>query len=250
MTEARTTYGMDPRGRLPSSPVSLPRLVVAALLIPLALVGMCVALQLAPSQLDKERDALIAFYHATGGENWRVNTNWLSDKRVGTWHGVGQVPRGRVTRLDLANNGLRGPMPDALGDLKYLEGLDLSENELRGPIPSALGNLTRLRFLILSGNGLSGPIPAQLGNLGLLLRLDLGHNQLSGPIPVDLENLVFLSTLFLDHNQLTGPIPVELGDIGLSRLALEQNHLGGCIPHALQDVPTNDLGGLNLPFCN
>ena len=53
-----------------------------------------------------DRDALVAFYNATGGANWTDNTNWLSDKPVGEWHGVTTGAGGRVTSLSLGNNGL------------------------------------------------------------------------------------------------------------------------------------------------
>ena len=36
----------------------------------------------------KERDALIAFYNATDGDNWSNNENWCSDKPVSQWHGI------------------------------------------------------------------------------------------------------------------------------------------------------------------
>ena len=34
---------------------------------------------------DVEREALIEFYKATGGDNWGNNTNWCSEKPVGEW---------------------------------------------------------------------------------------------------------------------------------------------------------------------
>ena len=40
-----------------------------------------------PSQ-DGDRAALVALYHATGGDNWRRNDNWLSDAPLTNWTGV------------------------------------------------------------------------------------------------------------------------------------------------------------------
>lgn len=37
---------------------------------------------------DVEREALIEFYKATGGDNWGNNTNWCSEKPVGEWLGI------------------------------------------------------------------------------------------------------------------------------------------------------------------
>ena len=40
------------------------------------------------AQTNNDRDALVAFYHATDGPNWTNNENWLSDQPLDTWHGV------------------------------------------------------------------------------------------------------------------------------------------------------------------
>ena len=57
-----------------------------------------------------DRDALIALYHATGGDGWTDKTNWLTNVDVSAWHGV-TVSDGRVTRLGLYRNNLSGPIP-------------------------------------------------------------------------------------------------------------------------------------------
>ena len=45
-----------------------------------------------------DRDVLVSLYEATDGPNWTNSTNWLTDKDLSTWHGVG-VHSGRVTAL-------------------------------------------------------------------------------------------------------------------------------------------------------
>ena len=45
--------------------------------------------------VDGDRAALVALYNATGGDNWKDKTNWLSDRPIGTWHGVGTNAQGR-----------------------------------------------------------------------------------------------------------------------------------------------------------
>ena len=40
------------------------------------------------SRIDLEREALIALYKATNGDNWTNNTNWCSDKPVSEWYGI------------------------------------------------------------------------------------------------------------------------------------------------------------------
>ena len=59
--------------------------------------------------LPNDRDALVALYHATGGPDWDRSDRWLTDQPIGLWHGVITNPAGRVERLELHDNDLRGP---------------------------------------------------------------------------------------------------------------------------------------------
>ena len=42
----------------------------------------------APPAPPGQREALVALYNATDGDNWTNNTYWLSDNDISTWHGV------------------------------------------------------------------------------------------------------------------------------------------------------------------
>ena len=68
--------------------------------------------------IEVDRKALVAFYHATGGETWRDNTNWLTDKPIGTWYGVDTDTTGRVDWLDLSGNQLSGEIPARVGQIR------------------------------------------------------------------------------------------------------------------------------------
>ena len=140
------------------------------------------------SDVNTDRAALAALYNATNGSSWRDDTNWVSSRPLGEWHGVSTDADGRVTELDLHDNQLSGPIPLELGNLANLERLGLHDNQLSGPIPSQLGNLANLEVLYLHRNQLSGSIPSELGNLADLKALSLQSNQLSGPIPSELGN--------------------------------------------------------------
>ena len=83
--------------------------------------------------------ALVELYNATDGPNWTNATNWASAAPLNEWHGVDTDPGGRVTRLNLEDNNLRGPLPTVLGRLTNLEVLNLHRNQLTGEIPSELG---------------------------------------------------------------------------------------------------------------
>ena len=123
------------------------------------------------------------------------------------WHGV-TVTSGRVTALDLSDNGLAGTIPAAVGGFADLTSLDLSENPgLTGAIPPELGQLEALTSLDLGVLGvetdpgaLTGTIPAALGRLTSLTSLDLsGHAGLTGSIPAALTRITGLTHLDLSR---------------------------------------------------
>jgi Leucine-rich repeat (LRR) protein len=176
------------------------------------------------TKCPSDRLALEALFKSTGGANWTNKTGWMTDAELGDWHGVEVDEEGRVTELDLEENGLAGPLPSDMQQLSALQNLFLNENQLTGPIPAELGQLGALVGLALSTNQLSGPIPPELGQLGALQVLGLNGNQLSGPIPAELGQMGAVTQLFLSFNQLSGPIAAELGQIGaLTHLYLDYN---------------------------
>ena len=205
---------------------------------------------LGQTSAETDREALVALYNATDGENWRNSDNWLSDRPLREWNGV-DTEQGRVTYLVLTYEELNGAIPKELASLTELRGLDLTENRLSGDIPPELDSLTNLEWLHLYGNTLSGKIPAELGNLSNLTQLDLGANELSGKIPPEFGKLSSLERLWLKDNQLSGEIPSELGQLtNLQQLRLRNEDLSGCVPSSLEDrldLSNSDLG--DLPFC-
>ena len=178
----------------------------------------------ASGSVETDREALVALYNATDGENWNQSDNWLSDAPLGEWKGVLTDDR-RVVVLYLGDNGLTGEIPPELGSLSNLTALYLDTNALSGEIPPELGSLSNLTDLSLYHNALSGAIPAELGSLSNLAGLDLRNNALSGAIPAELGSLS-----------------------NLTNLRLLSNDLSGCVPSSLEDQFTySDLG--DLSFC-
>ncbi|KAK4486048.1 hypothetical protein RD792_008711 [Penstemon davidsonii] len=82
-----------------------------------------------------------------------------------TWFHVTCNSDNSVTRVDLGNAGMSGPLIPQLGSLTNLQHLHVQINNFTGTIPMELGKLTHLIGLGLSQNQLSGPIPSSLGNL-------------------------------------------------------------------------------------
>ena len=204
--------------------------------------------------VSEDRAALVDFYNATGGPNWRRRRNWNSNRPVSEWEGVRTDSNGRVTHLDLNRNNLTGSIPSALGRLTQLQYLDLSGNGLSGPLPSSVVNLTRMREVDLSNNSLQGTIPSSLatvlGRFPDLRVVNLAGNELSGSLPSNLGDLRNLTGLDLSNNDLTGSIPSSLGNISnLRTLRLAGNRLTGSIPAPLCKFANSinpQQGGANL----
>ena len=200
--------------------------------------------------LISERDALVAVYHATDGENWAQDSNWLTDEPLGSWRGVTTDGNGSVIELDLNRNQLSGYIPAGLGSLPNLRILRMSGNNLGGTIPAGLSNLSALTNLELDDNNLGGSIPAALGNLSNLTWLELSGNDLSGPIPTELSQLTRLTVFALSDNSLTGKFPWWLNELDdLLILHLSGNQFTGCMPADLLSIWIEDLSSTRLPTC-
>ena len=106
-----------------------------------------------------ERFALAELYAGTGGDSWSDNSGWGSDAPVDDRYGV-TVGDSLVLRLDLPDNGLDGPLPPEVANLRALETFDLSENLLQAGFPDAIVTMNALDTIRLSGNeDMEGPFP-------------------------------------------------------------------------------------------
>jgi Leucine-rich repeat (LRR) protein len=104
----------------------------------------------------------VALYNSVDGPNWDNNTNWLVSP-VEYWFGI-LVSGNRVIKIELQRNGLKGPLPDAIGDLSALTHLDMNNNQISGSIPESIGQLTGLKMIRLGVNDITGTVPSSLGN--------------------------------------------------------------------------------------
>ena len=137
--------------------------------------------------VNPDRPALEALYHATNGDSWADNRNWLRDDgALVEWVGVNVHARnGRVFALDLSDNLLAGPIPPEMGEVAYLQSLRLANNRLTGEVPRELGDLLSLEYLDLLGNQLTGCLPDSLGRARVFSSLPFcGDQQLAPPTPV------------------------------------------------------------------
>lgn len=137
---------------------------------------------------DLTREALIALYKATDGDNWTNNENWCSDKPITEWYGI-HIEQNELY-IALGFNNLRGNIPNEICNITNLNTLDLQGNVMSGKIPEDIGNLKQMKILRLAYNHLSGNIPSSIGELDKLEILELQENELSGDIPTSFSNLI------------------------------------------------------------
>jgi len=152
---------------------------------------------------------------------WTDAGGWLETETPCTWAGVGCVD-GSVDGLDLAGNGLSGPIPPELGSLENLRFLYLWDNALSGPIPPELGDMSSVRRIVLRQNDLTGVIPPELGGLASLDWLMLNDNRFSGTVPDALADLEGLDVLWIHENDLEGPLPLGIAQLGA---AIQEEHI-------------------------
>lgn len=105
-----------------------------------------------------ERQALLALYNATFGNEWIANGNWcagtcpasglLQANAPGTecgWFGVQCDAQFHVVGVSLSRNNLSGALPN-LGGLSNLQTLDVSWNALTDVVPPAFGVLATAKL--------------------------------------------------------------------------------------------------------
>lgn len=114
-------------------------------------------IELTPEE-KKERDILIAFYKATGGDNWVNNTNWCTAAPLHEWYGIsvethwgGTGPQyGNITGINLDNNNLIGNAD--LSGLTELINISFQYNHLTN---INLTNLPKLQIIRITDNQLT-----------------------------------------------------------------------------------------------
>ena len=208
--------------------------------------------------LEKERAALITFYHATNGSNWKdsygtiVNENWCSDKPVGEWYGIKTNNLGYVTDITFVLGNLTGYIPVEIGNLESLKNLRLISNpELTGEIPKEIGKCKELEFFMVEETAITGTIPKELFDCQKLKVIALTDNrQLTGNIPPEIGKLQKLVTIGMARTGIAGEIPAEIGNLAnIEALYLSGNGFTGSIPQTIdgcKNLKWLDLAGNQL----
>ncbi len=200
-------------------------------------------------------EALRQLYIATDGDNWFNNSGWdlnnntvsdWNDETGEGWYGISvDEATGRIYRIHLINNNLKGEIPSEIGNLTYLSELVLQQNRLEGEVPDAIANLSILTVLHLFQNQLEGEILQKITNLTKLESLQLFENKFTGEIPPEISNMIVLTKLLLSDNQFTGNLPAELGDLSyVEVISIANNNFTGTVPTELTTL--KELSNLNI----
>jgi Leucine-rich repeat (LRR) protein len=165
--------------------------------------------------LQSERDVLVEFYQAAGGDDWVFNENWNSILNVCTWYGVICTEDFSVVELRLENNHLQNENSDTdiiglLGRLANLRTIDLKGNSLSLALVGlpATSSLQTLRLSSTSLASLAGVSNAR--NLTSLHAVDCG---LTGAFPEEIFDMQNLVEIYLSFNTLNGTLPSAIGSM-------------------------------------
>ena len=190
---------------------------------------------LTETSAETDREALLALFEATNGEEWDQSGTWATARSLDNWRGVTLDENGRVVRLIFDSSTadrMTGVLPAELGNLQELRRLQIGGS---GPIPPELGSLPNLWELELRGQFCEA-IPPELGNLENLVELGIADTPLSGRLPPEIGNLRKMERLSFLDNQLSGQLPPELANLqDAENVSLNGNRFGGEIPEELED---------------
>jgi len=187
----------------------------------------------------KERYALMVFYFAMEGENWPHESYFLTKEHHCEWSkeynddedfpvaiGASCDVDKRVSKLYLAEFGMRGSVPPEIALLEKMEWIHLSGNKII-EISSNMGKLSNIQALNLVNNGLSGPIPSWIADLSSLAEINLSNNKFTGSIPDFFQTLSALHTVNMEQNLLSGHIRQLKGLSTTQAILMGNNQLEG-----------------------
>ncbi|KAK9213813.1 hypothetical protein WN944_005798 [Citrus x changshan-huyou] len=188
--------------------------------------------------ITTDQHALLAFKEQLIDPRGILTYNWSVSYPVCSWVGISCDTRHhRVTKLDLSDSSLEGPISAHLGNISFLVSLNISGNNFHGHLPNELRQLRRLKFIDFNFNQLSGVLPSWIGSLPKLRMFSLRNNSFRGPFPDSLYNLSKLETLEMRFNIVGGKIPTKIGNLSkLLHLNLGNNNLQGEIPDEIGNL--------------
>ncbi len=189
------------------------------------------------------REMLIKFYHDTGGDNWKNNENWCSDKPIGEWYGVNYYDGYGTKELEihLPDNNLTGA-----GDLSGCTALDWLNCEYNQLTSLNVSGCTALMRLYCSDNQLTS---LNVSGYTALEWLNCEDNQLTS---LNVSGCTALIRLYCSDNQLTS-LDVSgcttLWDLDCYNNQLSSLDVSGCTALEGLYCYNNQLSSLDVSGC-
>ncbi|XP_069152280.1 receptor-like protein Cf-9 homolog [Solanum lycopersicum] len=216
---------------------------------------------------DEQAVALLQFknmftinLNASYGVSYPKTVTWNKSADCCSWDGVHcDEMTGQVTKLDLANNRLRGEFHSnsSLFKLTNLKWLDLSGNNFSGSLISPkFGELSSLTHLDLSYSNFTSIIPSEISRLSKLHVLRLHDSQLRFEphnFELLLKNLTRLRELHLSDVNISSAIPLNFSSY-LTNLRLWNTQIYGTLPEGvfhlsnLESLDLSDTPQLTVRF--
>ncbi|KAJ0987274.1 hypothetical protein J5N97_005630 [Dioscorea zingiberensis] len=169
---------------------------------------------------------------------------WTSGINPCDWSHVTCASGGRVSAIQVGNRSLSGSIPaDVFLNLTGLTRLELMENNLSGPLPS-LSGLSSLQVLLLHNNQFSSVPDGFFSGLTSLLSVSIDHNPFEGwTIPPALADAAGLVNFSANSANVTGSVPEFFATAfpSLNHLAISYNFLSGPIPASFASSPIRSL---------
>ena len=226
-----------------------------------------------------DRAVLLDVYAKLGGANWYNNTGWSTAPRQVAdddwseewmdycqWYGVecwdlGDAKDGRVRKVTLPNNNLKGMMPETIFAIEHMTILDVSNNEELTVSFYHVGRSEHIysinvggtktkdydgiqhaqdffKILYADNTPISGTIPGEITRMHNLHILSLQNSDLNGELPSDLFAMSSLRELYLSNNNFQGVLPDRWESLeGLEILSLAKNAFRGNLPESFGLAP-------------
>lgn len=103
-----------------------------------------------------------------------------------------------------------GPIPEEVGDLKYLRQLIIQGENFEGVVPSSFEKLTEIRSLSIMKTKINGEIPDYFTKMQKLIDLNLSLNYFTGNLPLWLAEMPELTSFSFERNCLSGKVDPSL----------------------------------------
>ncbi|WVZ60286.1 hypothetical protein U9M48_010332 [Paspalum notatum var. saurae] len=209
---------------------------------PVLLALMALAVGAAAETLPSDAAAMRAVAKALGADKtlgWDPAGDPCSPK---PWDGVSCDSSGRVTAIQVGRKSLAGTLAPEVRNLTALTRLEVFENSLSGPLPSLAG-LSSLQVLLAHNNNFTS-VPADFfQGLTGLNAVDIDHNPFAPwPLPADLAACDSLTNFSANNANVSGTLPDFISAMpGLQRLSLSYNQLSGPVPSSLAGAPLVQL---------